>query len=889
MGVCDSNSNHFNNYSKVPNIRHIQSLGNSLEDGYKFNYEGKNNYLNQKINLKFIFCNFKVKYCASHKPNRDSIYITEIRIGDHIFPLIINQGASPIIPNPEDIKNGYFEQKEYTIDELENTYFLINVYEFLENVPDTIANSPKGLPDEYKQKCEYNSFFRINLLSFLFKSVRCDFPMMGSKQLSTKTRISFYCFIEHREKIKILAGAPNNSKICKLVFRSNNINIDSTEKGQQNSFSLTTPPMTMHELLRGDLFLETQESSDYYSYISLNSLKAKIIRKIGLNILIEERKLKNIYYHNPGDKNNPNDININSNNLNQNYINKAYLDNRISPTQNYNTMNYQNQLPEIISFLQFENLPIISQISILNFTEYGNIYNTSILNLINDDKELCIFRKNKQISSDDFYQKLLGFYTELSKQNFDFSILNEIHTLLTRSIDNDKFMFIYPSLESLNNMIILLLSLGLKIIEKIKTSDNEEYKIILFTKLINILMRREELDNGVIYTCIENYRQTQKNPEVIYNQLMIDLLFLYDVLVSNKLSPNNDSFLIELFSRLYFKKKIFREVILTTLNGQKYNFEEKEDLISNNIFLYDEINDNKLSGYLNSNTKKVFKNYMNRENYFNRLTFDNYRLFKIIISFMNDSNIIQYPLEFTSFNDNLNILQIMKKDINGSKYERNEINKLTNAFYESVMLLSNSYLAISLISNELIQATNGHNPTAVYTLFIYFKSLFDYYHSSTNLKLIMDYSIFEGATYLLAENEDSISLPRLFWFYYCYSHMILSGNLKWFIVNIINKNFNKFCYHWSFTIRQIFFKLTIFILSDRLKNEEGKLFKKEMLDYLKNQNIQNITDPYQKESIKDYNTINKEYNDWLKRKDILNGEYPMFILPPPISNNGAID
>ena len=153
----------------------------------------------------------------------------------------------------------------------------------------------------------------------------------------------------------------------------------------------------------------------------------------------------------------------------------------------------------------------------------------------------------------------------------------------------------------------------------------------------------------------------------------------------------------------------------------------------------------------------------------------------------------------------------------------------------------------------------------------------------------MDYSIFEGATYLLAENEDSISLPRLFWFYYCYSHMILSGNLKWFIVNIINKNFNKFCYHWSFTIRQIFFKLTIFILSDRLKNEEGKLFKKEMLDYLKNQNIQNITDPYQKESIKDYNTINKEYNDWLKRKDILNGEYPMFILPPPISNNGAID
>jgi hypothetical protein len=887
MGVCDSNKNQFNNYSKVPRIEHFQSKGSSLNDGYKFDYGGKINNTNQKLNLKFIFCNFKIKYCVSHKPSRDSNYITEIRIGDKIFPLIINKGQAPIIPNQEDFKNGYFEEKEYTIDELENTHFLINIYEFMEDLPNTITNSVNGLPDEYKTKCAYNSFFRISLVSFLFKSIKCDFPMMGTNQLSTKTRISFYCFIEHREEVQIIAGAPYHSQISKLVFKSNNINIDTTTKEQNNSFVLKTPPITIHELLKGDLFLETQESSDYYEYINLNTLKHKIIKTISQNILNELNNINNIYLHDPRKTNIQKEYNYN--NLNLNYQNKGYIDTGFSSNQN-NFSQYPNQLSKNEAFLNLENLPIISQFASLNFTEYGNIYKTSILNLVNDDKELGVFRKNKQISSDDFYEKLNNYYNELSQINYDFSILDEIHTLLMRSIDNDRFMFIYPSMDSLNNMVILLLKLGLKIIEKIRMSDNEEYKVILLTKLINILMRREELDNGVIYTCIDNYRQSPNNPEGLYNQLMLELLYLYNLLISNRLSPNNDSALIELFSRLYFTKKIFRDIILTTLNGHEYNFNIRENLINNNFFLYDEINDNKLNDYLNKSTKKYFNNYMNQENYFNRVTFDNYRLFKSILSIMNDINICQYPLGFTLFNDNLNILSIMQRDINDSKYEKNEINKLTNDFYECAMLLSNCYFSISFISNTLIEATNGHNPTAVYTLFIYFKSLFDYYHSASNLKLVMDYSIFEKATFLLTENEDSISLPRLFWFYYCCGYMMPTSNLKWFIVNIINKNFNKFCFHWSFTIRQVFFKLALFIFSDRLKDEEGKLFKAQNLDYFKNQNTQNIiNDPYKNEAIKDFNAINKEYKDWLESKELLNGEYPMFLLPAPISNNGLID
>ena len=151
----------------------------------------------------------------------------------------------------------------------------------------------------------------------------------------------------------------------------------------------------------------------------------------------------------------------------------------------------------------------------------------------------------------------------------------------------------------------------------------------------------------------------------------------------------------------------------------------------------------------------------------------------------------------------------------------------------------------------------------------------------------MDYSVFELACEKLAENEDSISLPRLFWLYYCCSDMILSGNLKWFIVDIINKYFDKFAIHWSFTIRQVFFKLAIFILSNKLKKNEGKLFKKEKLNPFINNTLDNKDDPYIQGSYKDFKTIEKEYKEWLTRNNY--DEYPVFFLPAPIANNGVID
>ena len=873
MGACDSNNKSYSNRAQDNNNE--QNEENLDNYSYKFENIEKSIFSNNKtVNLKFIFYNFKIKYCISHKPTKDSTYITEIRIGQKIFPLIINKGQSPTIPNVEDIKNGYFEQKDFTINELENTFFLINIYEFIDNIPNLSNNTELGLPEKYKQKCNYNSFFCISLLSFLFNSAKCDFEMMGKKQLSTKLRISFNCFIEHREKIIIKASALNKPNITKLIFKNKDIDLNCNTKQSDNYFVITTPPMTMLELQRADLFLETNETPLNYSYITLNNLKAKIINQLGEKILLRKNEHSDLNLHNP--------VDIRASNFNNNLF-----DYNFGNSTKKLKVNNREKKSNKDALLYFENLPIISQIPNLFFTEFGNIYNTSILNLINNSPEIVNYRKSKKISSDDFYSKLYGYLAELSKPNYPFDILNEMHILLMRSVDNDKFMFLYPNMDSLNQMIILFLNTGLKIIEKIIDST-EEFQIVILSKLINILMRREELNNGVLYQCINKYKSTPNNPENLYNKLIINLFNLYQLLLSNKLSNNNDTPLIELYSRLYFQKKYFRQAILCTLNKDEYKF--NEDKYKDDIFLYDTLNDDKLNSYLSSDTMKYINKFLKSKEYFNNVRYDIYKIIKRIIAFINEANINQYPLDFIIFFDNFNILRIMERDIKEQKYDKPDKIKLSDDFYESLMLLSYSYLSISILNNTLIRSTNGHNPNAVYVLFIYFKSLFDYYNLTGN-KLIMDYSMLELASQLLTENEDSLSLPRLFWFYYCCGHMMLSGNLKWFIINIVNRKFDKFAYHWSFTIRQVFFKLVLFIINDRLKNEEGKFFMKEKLNpFIYRNNNNNSLNPYIGEAYKDFDTIKKEYDEWNKNKanNNFNNDYPIFFLPAPI-NNGVID
>jgi len=896
MGICDANHKNITRFDNIPSITHKQINENNPNHSFKYNFDNIKNSFNKTYNLKFTFTNFRIKYCISHKPDRNSYYMTEIRLGEKTFPLVINTGQSPNIPNLKD-NEGYFIEKEFKFDELENTFLFINIYEYTEDMP-SLNMSMKSVPNELKSRAKYNSYFRINLASFLFKSSNCEFPLMGNNQLSTKTRIAFNCFIEQKEKIKIKVQCKNvMSPYKKLIFEYKDEIITCDTKLSNGSFMITTPPMTIHDLQNSDIYLETNEDENY-SYISLNHLKYQIIVNLAKKVL-KYSEIDEIKLHKPLEMNTPSlkssifdifkpfpDTNSNGNY----YGSNLYRNNNNNQQQNQNIFGEceAGEHDDIVLF--FYDIPIFSQIKIFYFTEYGIVFNTSILNIINDDPDLHNFRRNKQISSDDFREKLTNYYRELTTPNYKLSVLNDIQILLKRSIDTDKFMFIYPTFESLAGMVLLMMNLGITLIGYIYNSKEDYIKIELII-IINILLKREELDNSVIYYILKNIPSMDATPWQICNNLYSSLYRLYLYLISNQAPQNTDDILIELFSRLYFKKAYFRRIMLSTLSGEKYIYNENNIDFDYDRFLFDDINDEKLNRYISDDTRSLFKQFSQNESILKNIKFSKYKLFKRIISTLNDKTIYKYPFEFSLFNNIESIIYILIKEIELQKLEIINKPPLSNEFYEMLMLFSNSYDSITKLNDTLIKSTNAHNQYGIFILYIYFNKLLEYHQTLTNSKLIFNYTFFEKASEIIVKDEDSVSLPRLFWFYYTCYNLLLSGNLKWFVAQIVNKNFDKFAYHWSFTIRQVYFKLLVYLISDKLKDKGGRLFNQQKLNQFRSRNSINYQQKlYTFEAMKDYDSICKEYNIWRSSRRSENDDLPVFFLPQPMLNSaGGLD
>jgi hypothetical protein len=365
----------------------------------------------------------------------------------------------------------------------------------------------------------------------------------------------------------------------------------------------------------------------------------------------------------------------------------------------------------------------------------------------------------------------------------------------------------------------------------------------------------------------------ENNLKHIYSNFYISLLRLNGIYSKKNFFITNE-ILVDIYSNLYFTKKLVRKAIFNTFKNEQPN---ENDEIDN--YIYDIATDEFLIEYLD---QKAFDTLIQKKFYFINLFQGRNKFFKNIVIKLINININEYPFDFTQFSDNQNILNILGRYIKNKK-----IDNLENEIFEIADLLSGSYEAINKMNNNLISFTNGYNNNAVFILFDYLKNLFEYYFIKEGDKLIMDYTLMEQATNLLIDINNSISLPKLFWFYYYCSHLIISGHLKHFIINLCNNKdfFDKFAFHWAFAVRQLFFKLIIFIFNNRLKNEEGKFFDQNNMKGFINKDLNNKL--YFDESIKDYNIVNKEFEVWKSLNGYcnINKEYPMIILPLPNTDN----
>ena len=133
--------------------------------------------------------------------------------------------------------------------------------------------------------------------------------------------------------------------------------------------------------------------------------------------------------------------------------------------------------------------------------------------------------------------------------------------------------------------------------------------------------------------------------------------------------------------------------MLMTLLGKKYDGQNREY----DKLIYDEMYDTKLNMFLSNDTIGTFQKLSQNPEQYRANKFDIYKLFKRIILNIKDSNLWKFPLHYYLVNYNEQILEAIKYDIDTQKKESN--NPLSNDFYESLMLFSNDYMAISYVNN----------------------------------------------------------------------------------------------------------------------------------------------------------------------------------------------
>ena len=798
-----------------------------------------------KIHLSFVLSNIRIHQCFSRdKTAKKSLFIFEMQIGNKVFPRFFNYGEAPSAPIKGEEK---MDLNSFT--ELSNYYLKINIYE-IESELDvekfkSFRNNPKLLKTyiQYAKRCNY---FQMDLLSFLFRGNKFDFPLLGRKPISNSGRISFQLDIEQLCCYHIIVedknSHSNNSTKNEFVLNSAKFNSKVSFKG--NKFFMKTIPLSMNDLLHSDFYIQkTNSNTDLYEYYSLNELKSKLFKDLTNEIL---KKFNYLLF---GNLDGQQKQSLNTNNF--------FVNSKSKSNDKYT--------------ITIKNLPIIVQSRNLYFTEKGIKSNTSILYAICDDQQVLSNYQNKGILYNEINPKFEKNMEALRRNHKLDTTLYEIQECLNRSAEEDRKIYKYSCEEELSNTVMQLMEFGVKLIKKLQKNDDQS-KIIAILEIISLLLKREELNNEIIFFCIKEFEPKGTNIRGLYNDFFL-YLFKLNKIVKDKIKPSMYELLVDIYTSLYFRSSLARESILNSMSSQVKDYENNYI----DYFLYDIKNDELLNINLSdSNKDTINTNMVKTSEYFSNIIKEAYcPLIKSIWFYQYKQNFYVYPFDIMQFNDNQELISTMANHIK----EQGTLN-LTSEFFDSVVYISSSYYALKQINSIMITSTNAYDAAANYQLIDYLQYIIESYYKDTNNVLIMDYNLLEKAITIIVTIENSLNLPKVFWLYYSNGHMMPTSNIKWLIKNVINKNFNRFMFSWSWKIRSLFVKLVLYTIYDRLQYINGKYLNLDMLKKLMDKSDIDIDSAYKEQGIKEFNALYDEYIQWKSAKQ--NNElidYPMIFLP----------
>ena len=834
---------------------HQKLIYNQEQKPNNSNNNTNNSQQRHQIHLKFNLSNIRIHQCYSRdKTNKKSLFICELKLGKKIFPLYFNYGEYPTI-------YGTFEEKMSfsSLSELNKYYFIINVYEVISEFDDDKIRSFKETPSllkTYKGYSKHCSYFQMDLLSFVFRANKLDFPLLGKRPISTMARITFQMDIEQLCSFVIkVKEIEKNDKNGEFILNYKLFNSKVSYDKKKELYFMKTMPLSMNDLNYSDFYIQyNNKNLKEFKYDSLNELKYRLFKEYTSNIL------KNLAHF----------LFDSNDELNQN-------------------INYNILFPKTISksnnkyILSISNLPIVVQVRNKIYTEKGHKSNSSMLYLINSDSNVLKYLKEKGVLYNEIHPKLLKSLETLKsihKKHHKLDVvLFEIQEYLNKSAENDKLMYHYQFYEELNNMLMLFMELGIKLIKMLQKT-NDQSKIVTILEIVGLLLKREELNNEVIFSCIKKFDSYGTNIRTLYNDFFL-YLFKLNKIVKDKIKPTMYEALVDIYTALYFRNAMTREALLNSLSLQVKDYES--NII--NEFLYDIKYDDSLSLYLLETTKDTLNtNMVKTSEYFSNIIEEAYcLLIKNIWNYQYKQKMYFFPFDIMEFNDNQELVSTMANYV-----KKNGILNLTTDFYDSVNYLSSSYSALKRINSIMITSTNAYDSASIYQLLEYLQYIMELYYKDTQNILIMDYNLIEKAISIIVNIENSLNLPKVFWLYYCNGHMMPASNIKWLIKNIINANFENFIFNWSWKIRSLFIKLVLYTIYDRLKYINGKYLDLGMLKELMDKNDIEIDSPYKEQGIKDFNNIFEEYNQWKsisKKNDY--SDYPIIFLP--LAKNDNID
>ena len=797
-----------------------------------------------KIHLSFILSNIKIHQCFSRdKTNNKSLFIFEMQLGTKIFPLFFNYGEYPLAPEKceENMTLNSFN-------DLANYYLKINIYEIISELDEQKIINFRTQPKLLKTYIPYSkhcSYFQMDLLSFIFRGNKYDFPLLGRKRISKYDRISFQLDIEQLSSLHIIVEEKDNkNETVKSELVLNSKKFNSKVNYRDNKYFMKTIALSMNDLACSDLYIQkTDPSKDEYEYYSLNELKAKLFKDLTNEIL------KNYSYLVFGNIEEQQNSSIN--------IKNFFSDSKTKSNNKYT--------------ITIKNLPIIVQARNLIFTEKGHKTNASILYSFIEDQNVLNHYKNKCVLYNEIHPKFEKNMTSL-RQNHKLDVtLYEIQELLKKTGENDRLIYKYTCEEELINILMQLMELGVKLIKKLQKTDDQS-KIVGILENLCLLLKREELNNEILLYYIKKYEPKGTNIQGLYNDYFL-YLFKLNKIVKDKIKPGMYENLVDIYTSLYFRNSMVRESLLNSISLQVKDYENT----GIDYFLYDIKNDELLSVYLSDSNKDTLNtNMIKTSQYFSNIVKEAYiPLVKNIWNYQYKQKIYVYPFDIMQFNDNQEIISSMANYIK----EQGTIN-LSNDFFDSITYISSSYFALKRINSIMITSTNAYDSAATYLLIDYLQNIIDSYYKETNNFLIMDYNLIEKAIMIIVNIENSLNLPKVFWLYYCDGHMMPTSNIKWLIKNVINKNFSRYIFSWSWKIRSLFVKLVLYIIYDRLKYVNGKYLNLDLLKKLMDKSNINIDTIYKEQGIKEFNALYDEYIQWKSAKQ--NNEfidYPMIFLP----------